>query len=278
MEAVARHNGLAIVHAENYDLIQELQRRLAMEGKTGPRWHTTMCPSIAEGEAIHRAIALAHQAGSRLLGFHVSCAEGVREVRQAKARGQAVWGETCPHYLVLTDALLQSDDFHAQSLMVHPPIRDAKHQAALWQGLADITLDIISTDHCPRHPLEDRHPAGASGIETRLALVHTFGVKTGRLTLNQWVDACCTRPAEVFGLPHKGKLAPGYDADVVLFDPNKNLALSPHHLHSPLNFSSYEGLTVTGFPVTTISRGEVIVENGKFVGKPGRGRFVERGY
>jgi len=278
MEAVARLNGLAIVHAENDDVIVELGQRLAAEGKSGPRWLGTTCPSVTEGEAVHRAIALAQLARARLLVFHISCAEGVREVRLAQGRGQQVLGEATSQHLVLTDAVLQDDGFHAQSLAVRPPIRGPEHQAELWRGLADGTLDIVSTDHCPRHALETHHPPGASGIEARLALVHTFGVRTGSIGLSRWVEVCCTAPAKIFALSRKGMLRPGYDADIVLFDPERDVTLSPETLHSPIGFSSYDGVTVRGFPVTTISRGEVIVEGGAFVAVPGRGRFLERSY
>ena len=278
MEAVAERNGLAIVHAENDDVIVELGQRLAAEGKTGPRWLGTMCPSITEGEAVHRAIALAQLARARLLVFHISCGEGVREVKLAKSRGQAVLGEATSQHLVLTDAVLEDDGFHAQSLAIRPPIRGPEHQAELWRALADGALDIVSTDHCPRHALETHHPPGASGIEGRLALVHTFGVRTGCIGLSRWVEVCCTAPARIFALSRKGMLRPGYDADIVLFDPEKDVTLSPETLHSPIGFSSYDGVTVRGFPATTISRGEVIVEGGAFVGAPGRGRFLERSY
>lgn len=277
MEAVAARNGLAIAHAENEDVVLELGQRLAAEGKTGPRWLRAMCPSVMEGEAVHRAIALAELAGARLLVFHISCAEGVREVGLAKGRGQAVLGEATSQHLVLTDALLQDDGFHAQSLAVRPPIRGPEHQAELWRGLGDGTLDIVSTDHCPRHPLETHHPPGASGIEVRLALVHTFGVRAGLIDLRRWVEVCCTAPADIFALPQKGRLQPGRDADIVLFDPEREVALSPEALHSPIGFTSYEGVTVRGFPVVTISRGEVIVDHGTLLAEPGRGRFLERG-
>jgi len=225
MEAVAAQEGLAIVHAENFDIIQELRRRFVLEGKTGPRWHVPACPSVMEGEAVHRALALAQLAGVRTLIYHISCAEGVRELRLAKARGQAAFGETCPQYLLLTDEVYERDDLYAQALMISPPLRDTSHQAALWQGLTDGTLDIVSTDHNPRHQQTNppAHPAGTASIETRLALLYTFGVKTGRLSLNRWVELCCTRPAHLFGLTCKGHLAPHYDADIVLFDPTKEV-------------------------------------------------------
>lgn len=278
MEQVARRAGLAVIHAENHAIIQELQRRLIAGHQTGPRWHAAACPAVMEGEAVHRALALAHLAGVRLLLYHQSCEEGVREIRAAKARGQVAFGEACVQYLVLTEAdILQRDELNAQALCVSPPIRDEAQQAALWRGLADGTLDIVSTDHNPRRPQGGRHPAGTASIETRLALVHHFGVRAGRLTLNQWVQVCCTRPAEIFGLARKGQLAPGYDADIVLFDPKREVTLSPASLHSSIDFGTYDGMTVTGFPVMVISRGDVIVDNGSFVGQPGRGRFVERG-
>ncbi|MFQ5409850.1 MAG: amidohydrolase family protein, partial [Anaerolineales bacterium] len=280
MEAAARHNALAIVHAENYHIIRALRQRLEAAGRTGPRWHVATSPSGMEGEAVHRALALAELAGARVLIFHVSCREGVREIAAAKDRGLPAYGETCPQYLVLTEAEYRSDDLRAESLMVIPPIRDESHQAALWRGLGDGRLDIVSTDHNPRRRLGDppTHPAGTSGIETRVALLHTFGVRTGKLSLNRWVDVCSTRPAQVFGMRNKGRLLPGYDADIVLFDPEKEVTFSTETLHSPIDFCTYDGLRVRGFPVTTISRGDVIVENGAFVGAPGRGRFVPRSY
>jgi dihydropyrimidinase len=277
MEAVAAMQGLAILHAENEDVIRELAERLAAAGKTGPRWLRDMCPAVAEGEAVNRAIALAELAGAELLVFHISCTEGVREVAAAKARGLPVEGESTSQHLTLTDDLLQTNDLHAQSLAVRPPIRDDRHRRALWDAVVDGTVGVVSTDHCPRQPTADAHAPGASGIEVRLAVVHELGVRSGLITCERWVELCCTRPAEIFRLPRKGRLRPGYDADLVLFDPARRVDLSPETLHSPLSFSTYEGVSVTGFPVVTISRGEVIVENGAFVGKPGRGRFLERG-
>jgi dihydropyrimidinase len=278
MLAVAEQGGLAVLHAENDDVIAELTRRLEADGKTGPRWLESACPPEGEAEAVHRAVALARIAGSDLLVFHLSCAAAANEVAQAKVRGQRVAGEVTSHGLVLEQSALCSDDLHAQSLAVRPPIRGAEHRAALWAALAAGTIDIVSSDHCPRLPLETSHAAGVSGIEPRLSLVHTFGVRTGRIDRRRWVDACCTRPAAIHGLAQKGELRPGKDADIVLFDPEQEITLSAETLHSPLPFSSYEGMTLHGFPVMTISRGEVIVEDGAFVGAPGRGRFVARGY
>lgn len=278
MRAVAANGGLSVLHAENEDVIRDLTARLAAEGKTGPEWLATACPPQAEAEAVHRAIALAGLAGTSLLVFHLSCAEAAAEVAAAKERGRDVAGEVTSHGLVLEQSALLSGDLFAQSLAVRPPLRDAAQREALWQSLVARTIDIVSSDHCPRLPRGDMNPAGISGVEARLALVHTFGVETGLIDLSRWVHACCTRPAEIFGLERKGRLRPGCDADIVLFDPEREVTLSVETLHSALPFSSYEGTVVRGFPVTTISRGEVIVANGSFVGAAGRGRFVERGY
>jgi dihydropyrimidinase len=278
MLEIATANGLAVLHAENDDVIEELGRRLEAEGKTGPAWLAAACPPEAEAEAVHRAIVLTQIAHARLLVFHLSCAASAQEVALAKERGQAVAGEVTSHGLTLERSALASGDLRAQSLAVRPPIRDSGEREALWKALARRTIDIVSSDHCPRVPRKNVHPAGVSGIEARLALVHTFGVGAGLIDLPRWVEVCCTMPAEVFGLDRKGRLQPGCDADVVLFDPAKEVTLSAETLHSAIPFASYEGVTVRGFPVTTISRGETIVEDGAFVAAPGRGRFVERGY
>jgi dihydropyrimidinase len=277
MTAVGGLGGLAIVHAENDDVIRELSARLEAEGKAGPEWLVWACPPEAEAEAVHRAIVLAGLARARLLVFHLSCAEAADEVCGAKHRGADVAGEVTSHGLVLEHSALRSGGLHAQSLAVRPPLRDAAQRDALWRALAAGTIDIVSSDHCPRVPRDGFNPAGASGVETRLSLVHEFGVRSGRIDLCRWVEACCTRPAEIFGLARKGRLRPGCDADIVVFDPAREVTLSVDTLHSAIPFSTYERIAVRGFPVTTISRGETIVADGEFRGDPGRGRFVERG-
>jgi dihydropyrimidinase len=277
-ETIAERGGLAVLHAENDDVIVELSRRLAAGGKTGPQWLADACPPEAEAEAVHRAISLAGIAGTRLLVFHLSCGEAAAEVAHAKRRGQEVAAEVTSHGLVLERSALAAGDLRAQSLAVRPPLREAPQREALWAALADGTIDVVESDHCPRLPRNGSHPAGVSGVEARLALVHTFGVGAGRIDLHRWVHACCTRPAELFGLARKGRLRPGCDADIVVFDPTREVTLSADTLHSALPFSSYDGIAVRGVPVTTISRGEVIVSDGELVGSPGRGRFVERGY
>ena len=277
MEVVAAHHGLAIVHAENFSIIQELERRLSAEHAGQPRQHLAARPASAEGDAVHRAIALAQVSGAPLLLYHQTCEQGVNEIRLAKARGQVVFGEVCVAQLIYT-----SDDYLGSlergfSLLTSPPIRERWHQEALWQGLADGTLDLVSTDHGPRLRQPGQPGFGLSGIEARFALVHHFGVQAGRISLSRWVDVCCTKPAEIFGLPRKGKLLPGYDADIVLFDPKQQVVFSHQTLNSAIDYCTYAGITVTGYPVMTISRGEVIVSDGEFVGKHGRGMFIPRG-
>jgi dihydropyrimidinase len=278
MQTVAAYGGLAIVHAENADVIGELQRQHASRGETGPRFQAATRPAIAEAEAVHRALALAAMAGCHILIFHISCDEAVRELRLARLRGIPAWGETCAHYLALTDHLLADNSFHAQSLAVMPPIRGQDQQDALWYALARGDLDIVSTDHCPRQPLPELHPPGVSGIEPRLALVYSLGVRRGLLSLSRWVEVCCAAPARLFGMPSKGRLAPGLDADVVVFDPTRHVILAPETLHSPLSFSSFQGIEIVGWPALTLSRGHVLVEQGQFVGQAGYGRYLERRY
>lgn len=280
MQQVAAADGLAIVHAEHRELIEELERQNAAAGRTGREWHLSARPSVLEAEATHRALALANVAGARALIFHMTAAEALRELRYARERGQEVYGEVCTQYVLLGDEAL-SDPLRGTALAFSPPLRTAEHRDALWAGLADGTIDVISTDHGPRRRDRDAEgslftPPGTSGIEVRLALFHTFGVLPGRISLNRWVDACCARPAEVFGLPTKGRLQIGYDADIVLFDPTLELELSHETLHSNIDYSTYEGMTVRGLPVTTISRGEILVEDRELVAHPGRGRLAPR--
>jgi dihydropyrimidinase len=282
MQEVAAVDGLAIVHAENRQVIDEITLQNEAAGRRGREWHLSARPGALEGEAIHRALALAKIAGARCLIFHVAAAEGVREIRAARRRGQEVYGEVCIHHALLDAAALE-DPLSGTALALSPPLRTEEHRAALWAGLADHSLDIVSTDHGPRRRARDAAgnlytPTGTSGIEVRLSLVHTYGVGAGLLTLNRWVDVCCSRPAKVHGLRDKGQIRPGYDADLVLFDPQRELTLSADLLHSNIDHCTYEGFAVRGFPVSTISRGELIVDRGRFVGEVGRGRLVARGY
>jgi dihydropyrimidinase len=283
MQEVAALGGLALVHAENDEIIEELLRQNARAGRTARQHSASARPTAMEGEAVYRALAMADVAGASTLIFHLTADEAVREVRNARSRGQAAYGEACLTYLLLDPSALD-DPVSGTALDFSPPLRPVEHRDALWAGLADGTIDIISTDHGPRRRVRGEDgalhtPPGTAGIEVRLALVHTHGVREGRLTLHQWVDRCCTRPAELFGLERKGRLAPGYDADIVIFDPERQVALGHDTLHSNIDYSTYDGFTTRGFPTTTISRGRVLVRDGELLTRAteGHGRFLERG-
>lgn len=280
MLEVAAVDGLVLVHAENDTIIRELLRRNALAGRTDAHANAAARPGLMEGEAVHRTLAMAELAGARTLILHLTAAEAVRELAAARVRGQEAYGEVCVQYLVLGEEALD-EPVSGTAFDFSPPLRSAEHRDALWQGLADASVDVVSTDHGPRRLARDASgnlytPLGTSSIEVRLALLYTLGVRSGRLSLHRWVDACCTRPADVFGLPTKGRIRPGLDADLVLFDPDRRLTLSPETLHSNIDHSTYQGVEVHGFPVTTISRGEVIVEDGELLSRPGRGRLAER--
>jgi dihydropyrimidinase len=284
LAALRAHGGRVLVHAENHHAIAYLTARALAEGHTGPENHPLTRPDWMEAEAIHRLLALAQVTGTPLVLAHLSCALGLEAVRAARARGQTVWVETCPQYLLLDEAEYRRPGFEAAKFVMAPPPRTAVDRAALWAGLAAGEVDTVSTDHCPffykTQKIRGRDdfsriPGGAPGIETRLALLYTHGVRAGRLTLERWVDVCCTAPARRFGLaPRKGTLAVGADADVVVFDPGRQVTLSYETLHQNVDYTPYKGWEVQGYPVTVLSRGEVIVRDGAFVGRAGRGRFL----
>jgi len=286
LSAVRPTGGTVLVHAENDAIIAHLKRRLRAEGRNEPFSHASSRPAIAEGEAIQRSLALAEAAGARLYVVHTSTALGADAIRAARGRGVPACGETCPQYLLLTEAELARPDFEGAKFVCSPPLRTDADCARLWQALADDDLQTVGTDHCPfnfhgqkelgRGNYEDI-PGGLPGIESRLALLHTFGFREGRLTLNRWVQVCCTNPARIFGLyPRKGSLEPGADADVVLFDPGKKVILGKSVLHENVDYTPYEGLALQGYPVLTILRGRVIVEGGDLRAEPGSGQYLVR--
>jgi len=276
--------GRVLVHAENHHAIAYLVARALEEGRTGPENHPLTRPDVMEAEAVHRLLALAQVTCTPLIVAHLSCAMGLEEVRAARARGQTVWVETCPQYLLLDEGVYRQPGFEAAKFVMAPPPRAPADRTALWAGLGAGEIDTIATDHCPfffesqkvrGRDNFSRIPGGAPGIETRLALMYSHGVRPGHLSLSRWVETCCTAPARRFGLaPRKGTLTIGADADIVLFDPDKSVVLSQQLLHQNVDYTPYEGWEVRGYPVTVISRGEVIVRDGEFLGQPGRGRFV----
>jgi dihydropyrimidinase len=279
---------LVMVHAENGGVIEALVAEALRRGESAPRYHAPTRPPRAEAEATARAVALAEMAGAPVFIVHVSCAEALEAVRQGRRRGVALAAETCPQYLCLSGDEYERGGFEAAKFVMSPPLRPAADQAALWDGLARRDLDTVGTDHCPFGFSDPPHkqrgrddfsqiPNGAPGIETRLTLLWDAGVRTGRITPERFVEITAAAPARVFGLwPRKGTIAVGSDADVVIWNPEKRTTLSAATQHMRVDYSLYEGRAVTGAPDTVLSRGEVIVDRGAFVGRTGRGRFLAR--
>ena len=284
LEAIAPTGALPVVHAENWDVISALVAGNLANGRFQPRWHPRSRPAPLEGEAAGRVIDIASYVGSPLHIFHVSCGDTVARIANARAQGLPVTGETCPQYLLLTDELYDRPGVLGTLPVCAPPLRGPAEQARLWQALSRDELQLVSTDHCPFTSAEkatgladfSKIPGGVPSIESRMATMYAFGVRRGHFSLNRWVDVCATTPARLLGFNHKGHIGVGYDADVVVFDEKRPFSLSTTTLHEHVDWTPYEGLTGEGWPVVTLSRGEVIVEDGVFVGSAGRGQFVAR--
>ena len=280
-----QNGGTICMHAENGDVIDVLVQRALKAGHTAPKYHALTRPARAEAEATHRAIALAEIAEVPIYIVHLSAAEALEMVTEARDRGLPAYAETCPQYLFLSYDNYEEPDFNGSKYVMSPPLRDQAKQAQLWRGLAFNDLQCISTDHCPFCMKEKRlgeHdfskiPNGAPGIETRMSLVYDGGVRPGRISLNRFVELTSTSPAKIFGLfPRKGTIAPGSDADIVVFDPNRTLTLSAKTLHMNVDYNPYEGRQVMGVADTVLSRGRRVIENGRFVGRKGAGSFLKR--
>ncbi len=280
-----QNGGTICMHAENGDVIDVLVQRALAAGHTAPKYHALTRPPRAEAEATHRAIALAEIADVPIYIVHLSAAEALEKVTEARDRGLLAYAETCPQYLFLSYDNYEEPDFGGSKYVMSPPLRDKAKQDQLWRGLRFNDLQCVSTDHCPFCMKEKRLgendfskiPNGAPGIETRMSLVYDGGVRAGRISLNRFVELTSTSPAKIFGLfPRKGTIAPGSDADIVVFDPNRTITLSAKTLHMNVDYNPYEGRQVTGATDTVLSRGRVIIEDGKFVGRAGAGSFLKR--
>jgi dihydropyrimidinase len=282
-----RENGGTIcMHAENGGVIDVLVKRALAEGKTAPKYHALTRPARAEAEATHRAIALAEMAGVPIYIVHLSAAEALEMVTEARDRGLPAYAETCPQYLFLSYENYEEPGFDGAKYVMSPPLRPKETQDRLWRGLASNDLQAVSTDHCPFCMKEQKElgrddfskiPNGAPGIETRMSLVYDGGVRSGKISWNRFVELTSTSPAKIFGLfPRKGTVAPGSDADLVVFDPNRKQTLSAKTLHMRVDYNPYEGREVTGVAETVLSRGKLVVRNGKFVGRAGAGSFLKR--
>src|SRR5579862_4301814 len=286
MEVAAKTGALVMVHAENGDAIDVLVKQALAEGKTEPKYHALTRPPETEGEATNRAIQLAHVAGAPLYVVHVSCAESVEPLALARDKGWNVWGETCTQYFFIDESFLDRPDFEGAKYVYTPPPRAKENQEVLWNAVRTNVLQAISTDHCAYlfkgqkdAGLHDfrQIPNGGPGLENRLQMIHQFGVREGRITLNRMVELLCTNPAKLFGLyPRKGTLAVGSDADVVVFDPEKKVTISAATHHSRSDYNLFEGTEVEGSPEVVLLRGNVIVDGDELLAKPGSGQFIRR--
>jgi dihydropyrimidinase len=284
LTTVQAAGGLVMVHAENDAIIEHLKQKYLSEGKTTPRMHALSRPASSEGEAVTRALAMAEACQARLYVVHISTDMGARAVQAARKRGVNVYGETCPQYLLLDEDALDQPHFEGAKFVCSPPLRTKMDNEALWSMLSGGVLDTVGTDHCPFNfegqktlggDRFDMIPGGLPGIESRLALIHTFGVCSGRISLNRWVELCSTNPARIFNLyPQKGSLLPGSDADIVLFDPKKKVTIKRTMLHENVDYTPYEGLVLTGYPVMTIARGRTICKEGRYYGEGRQGKFL----
>ncbi len=286
LSRTARNGALICMHAENGGVIDVIVRRALAEGKTAPIYHALTRPVTAEAEAVNRAIAMAEIAGVPIYIVHLSSEDALNKVREARDRGLHAFAETCPQYLLLSVEELARPNFEGAKYVFTPPLREKHHPPKLWDGLKNDHLQVVSTDHCP-FCFEDQKalgkddftkiPNGGPGVENRLQLLFHHGVNQGKLSLNRFVELVSTTPARLFGLyPRKGTLAAGSDADIVVWDPQASHVISAKTHHMRVDYSMFEGFTVKGNAKLVMSRGEVIVEDGQFHGRAGRGQFLKR--
>jgi dihydropyrimidinase len=286
LSQTAKNGALICMHAENGSVIDVIVQRALAEGHTAPIYHALTRPTTAEAEAVHRAIAMAEMAGVPIYIVHLSSEAALNQVREARDRGVPAFAETCPQYLLLSIEELARPDFEGAKYVFTPPLRERENLPKLWDGLKDDHLQVVSTDHCP-FCFEDQKvlgrndftkiPNGGPGVENRLQLIHHHGVNTGKLTLNRFVEIVATAPARIFGMyPKKGTIAPGSDADIVLWDQNAEHTISAKTHNMRVDYSMYEGFNVKGNAKAVFSRGEMIVENGKYISRVGRGAYLRR--
>jgi dihydropyrimidinase len=285
MQRAAASGALILMHAENGGPINVLVDQLLADGKTDPVYHGVSRPASMEGEAVHRVFKLAELAGCPAYIVHLSSRDALHAVQEARDRGVAAFAETCPQYLFLSHDDMARPDFEGAKFVCSPPLRTKDHQEDLWKGLASGDLQIVSTDHAPFNYKGQKDlgkgnfakiPNGLPSVEDRVTLIFQ-GVKAGRMSPSRWVDLVATSPAKMFGLyPRKGTLAPGFDADIVVFDPEARRTISAATHHMNVDYSCYEGMDVWGLPEVVLQRGDVLVQDGQWFGSEGRGSFIPR--
>ncbi|MGW5114899.1 dihydropyrimidinase [Streptomyces noursei] len=286
MQRAAGNGGLVMMHAENGPAIDVLVEQALAAGHTDPRYHGEVRHVLLEAEATHRTIQLARVAGAPLYVVHVSAEQAADEIARARHAGLNVFGETCPQYLFLSTDNLAEPDFEGAKYVCSTPLRPREHQAALWRALRTNDLQVVSTDHCPfcfRGQKElgrddfSKIPNGMPGIENRMDLLHQ-AVVDGRISRRRWIEIACATPARMFGLyPKKGTIAPGADADIVLYDPHAEQTVSARTHHMNVDYSAYEGKRLTGQVLTVLSRGELVIDGREFTGRAGHGQYIPRG-
>lgn len=290
LDTARRTGALVMVHCENEDAIRYLIGRHEAEGQFEPKYHATTRPIAAEREATHRALSLAEIVDTPIVIVHVSNRQAMEEIRRARERGQKIAGETCPQYLMLTADDLDADALEGAKYVCSPPPRDKESQDACWEGIEQGVFDLFSSDHCPfrfddpegkLNEKGKRHfrwiPNGIPGVATRLPILFSEGVMKGRIDLNRFVAVTSTNHAKLYGLyPRKGTIAIGSDADITLWDPNKQITLTNELLHHGADYTPFEGLAVRGWPIRVIVRGATVVEDGQLCNGAGIGTYVSR--
>ncbi len=285
MQRASVNGGLIMMHAENGIAIDVLVEQALARGERDPRHHGEVRKVLLEAEATHRAIQLARVAGAPLYVVHVSAEEAVAEIAAARDKGLDVFGETCPQYLFLSTDNLAEPGFEGAKYVCSTPLRPREHQAALWRGLRTNDLQVVSTDHCPFCFTGQKElgrgdfskiPNGLPGVENRMDLLHQ-AVVDGHIDRRRWIEIACAAPARMFGLhPKKGTIAPGSDADIVIYDPHAEQVISAETHHMNVDYSAYEGRRVMGQVETVLSRGEVVIDRRTYTGRAGHGVYTPR--